>query len=89
MIRTTALLVAAAQVSPAVPDDVLTSLSFYQVMTEMIQSNPPPACDRVLLDQFALAGIGISPDETLLLRFRREPQLFYQLDAFPSSCPGA
>ncbi|WP_312113286.1 DUF1254 domain-containing protein [Brevibacillus reuszeri] len=55
---------AAAQVSPAVPDDVFTSLSFYQVMTEMIRSNPPPACDRVLLDQFALAGIGISPDET-------------------------
>lgn len=46
-------------VSDTIPPDVLTSLSFFQVMTKMIQSNPPPECDRVLLDQFAQAGIDI------------------------------
>lgn len=41
--------------------DVWTSLAFFQVMTDMLRSNPPPECDRTLLDQFAL--IGISADK--------------------------
>ncbi|TXK86134.1 DUF1254 domain-containing protein [Paenibacillus sp. N3.4] len=32
-------------------------LSFFQIMTEQIQQNPPPPCDNVLLDQFKLIGI--------------------------------
>lgn len=28
-------------------------------MTKWIQSNPPPECDRALLDQFAQAGIDV------------------------------
>lgn len=55
-----------AQTSPVIPADALTSLSFFQIMTEMIRKNPPPVCDHVLLDQFALAGIdvehGFAPD---------------------------
>ncbi|MFP3390432.1 DUF1254 domain-containing protein [Brevibacillus sp. SIMBA_040] len=58
---------AVPQVSPTIPADALTSLSFFQIMAEMIHKNPPPTCDRVLLDQFALAGIdsehGFSPDK--------------------------
>ncbi|MGG1660804.1 DUF1254 domain-containing protein [Brevibacillus sp. NRS-1366] len=49
----------APQVSAAIPADALTSLSFFKIMTDMICKNPPPACDRVLLDQFALAGIDV------------------------------
>lgn len=45
--------------APAVPADALQSLSFYRVMTDMIRHNPPPACDNVLLHQFALAGIDV------------------------------
>lgn len=48
-----------SDVPDKLPPDVLTSLSFFQVMTKMIQSNPPPECDRVLLDQFAQAGIDV------------------------------
>lgn len=47
------------EATPEVPKDVLTSLSFFQVMTDMIRKNPPPACDFVLLNQFALAGIDV------------------------------
>ncbi|UIO41844.1 DUF1254 domain-containing protein [Brevibacillus brevis] len=48
-----------AHVPEALPPDVLSSLSFFQVMTKWIQSNPPPECDRVLLDQFAQIGIDV------------------------------
>lgn len=48
-----------AGTSPAVPENALTSLSFFRVMTDMIRKNPPPACDFVLLNQFALAGIDV------------------------------
>ncbi|MFD2370555.1 DUF1254 domain-containing protein [Brevibacillus sp. GCM10020057] len=47
----------AAGVSSVVPQDVLHSLAFFRVMTDMLQKNPPPVCDQVLLTQFALAGI--------------------------------
>lgn len=48
-----------ADTSPAVPADALTSLTFFRVMTDMIRKNPPPACDFVLLNQLALAGIDV------------------------------
>lgn len=34
-------------------------LLFYKTMTDLIQQNPPPLCDKVLLDQFKPIGIDV------------------------------
>ncbi|QRG67140.1 DUF1254 domain-containing protein [Brevibacillus choshinensis] len=58
-IQIKALVPGSPRTSPEVPKNALTSLDFYRVMTDVIRKNPPPACDHVLLNQFALAGIDV------------------------------
>lgn len=45
---------------PYLKEDVLTTLSFFKVMVEVLRKNPPPICDTVLLEQFKLIGIDIA-----------------------------